>query len=397
MLPLVSVVIPLYNRQSTIQRAVDSVLNQTYSNIEVLVVDDGSTDNSVEMLKKYENDNRVKVFCQEFNQGANAARNRGIREARGEYIAFQDSDDEWLFDKLEKQIKRMEDEKFHVSFCAYKRQYPKAVQIIPNISEKIFPDNIKERLKTGNIVGTPTLIIHKDVVHEAGVFDEEMPRLQDYEFIIRIAKKFNICFINEVLVISYQLDECISLNQTSLHEAYALLIKKHADFLDVEYAWKQFLESGNEVVEQNIDWRNLDRTIENITEANEYCTSDTLYKATINHLNTKYSQLKKYEEQRFSCLLNELTNTEFVVYGAGFFARQVLAILEQRNLLPDCFLVTAKDGIETMNGIPVIQLSEWNRSDSIVIVAVSGIAQQQIIESLQNKGINQYFIYPGCI
>ena len=70
---LVSVIIPLYNRENTIQRAVDSVLNQTYSNIEVLVVDDGSTDNSVEMLKKYHNDNRVKIFCQESNQGANAA------------------------------------------------------------------------------------------------------------------------------------------------------------------------------------------------------------------------------------------------------------------------------------------------------------------------------------
>ena len=99
MLPLVSVIIPLYNREKTIQRAVDSVLNQIYTNIEVIVVDDGSTDDSVKMLHKYGGDERVKVFCQPQNKGANAARNRGIREARGEYIAFHDSDDAWLPDR----------------------------------------------------------------------------------------------------------------------------------------------------------------------------------------------------------------------------------------------------------------------------------------------------------
>ena len=147
---LVSVVIPVYNREDTIQRAVDSVLNQTYSNIEVLVVDDGSKDNSLEMLKKYHNDNRVKIFCQEFNQGANAARNRGIREAKGEYIAFHDSDDEWLPDKLEKQIKRMEYGDFHVSFCAFKRQYPKTIQIIPHISEQLSGDKAQKRKYCGH-------------------------------------------------------------------------------------------------------------------------------------------------------------------------------------------------------------------------------------------------------
>ena len=122
MLPLVSVVIPLYNRENTIQRAVDSILNQTYTNIEVLVVDDGSTDASVKMLEKYQKDKRVKVFLQGTNKGANVARNRGIQEAEGEYIAFQDSDDVWLSDKLEKQIKRMESENFYISFCAFKQR-----------------------------------------------------------------------------------------------------------------------------------------------------------------------------------------------------------------------------------------------------------------------------------
>lgn len=394
---LVSVIIPLYNRQDTIQRAVDSVLSQSYSNIEVLVVDDGSTDHSIEMLEKYHNDNRVRIFCQEYNQGANAARNRGIREAKGDYIAFHDSDDEWLPDKLEKQIKRMEYGDFQVSFCAFKRQYPKTIQIIPDISEQLSSDKIKERLKKANIVGTPTLVIHREVVHEIGIFDEEMPRLQDYELAIRIAQKFDICFVNEVLVIEYQLEGCISLNQKSLHEAYALLLKKHADFLDIDYIWNQYLETGNEIINQNIDWIKLDEAIDDITKTNKFCTKDNLYKATINQISQKYFRMRYYEEQRFKNILNKLVSQKFAVYGAGFFARQAADMLEKRNLLPKYFIVSSKDGTDSMNNIPVIQLSEWNEPDMIVILAVSGKAQEKIIADLQKKGRYNYYIYPDCI
>ncbi|PWL95931.1 MAG: hypothetical protein DBY13_00970 [Lachnospiraceae bacterium] len=394
---LVSVIIPLYNRQDTIQRAVDSVLSQSYSNIEVLVVDDGSTDHSIEMLEKYHNDNRVRIFCQEYNQGANAARNRGIREAKGDYIAFHDSDDEWLPDKLEKQIKRMEYGDFQVSFCAFKRQYPKTIQIIPDISEYLSSDKIKERLKKANIVGTPTLVIHREVVHEIGIFDEEMPRLQDYELAIRIAKKYDICFVNEVLVIEYQLDDCISLNQKSLHEAYALLLKKHSDFLDIGYIWNQYLETGNEITSQNIDWDKLDEVIGDITKRNGFCTKDDLYKAAINQISEKYFRMKYYEEQKFKNILNKLVSEKFVVYGAGFFARQAADMLEKRNLLPKYFIVSSKDGTDSMNNIPVIQLSEWNEPDMIVILAVSGKAQEKIIADLQKKGRYNYYIYPDCI
>ena len=172
---LVSVIIPLYNRENTIRRAVDSILNQTYTNIEVLVVDDGSIDHSVQMLDKYIDDDRVKVFCQKQNRGANAARNRGIREAKGEYIAFHDSDDAWVPDKLEKQLKCMETENYDVCFSSFKRFFTNSSQIVPDISEQLSSTVVRERLKAGNVVGTPTLVVHRDVVKTVGMFDEEMP------------------------------------------------------------------------------------------------------------------------------------------------------------------------------------------------------------------------------
>jgi len=105
--PTVSVIISTYNRAHLIGRAIQSVLNQTYQDFEVIVVDDGSTDNTEEIVKSF-NDPRIRYIRHEKNKGAAAARNTGIKAARGKYIAFQDSDDEWLPEKLEKQMKVFE-------------------------------------------------------------------------------------------------------------------------------------------------------------------------------------------------------------------------------------------------------------------------------------------------
>ncbi|MGC8603005.1 MAG: glycosyltransferase family 2 protein, partial [Desulfomonilaceae bacterium] len=102
---LVSVIIPTYNRAHLIERAVNSVLEQTYDKLEIIVVDDGSTDNTGNVLSQLQDgDSRVRYIRHETNKGSQSARNTGIRNARGDYVAFLDSDDEWLPYKLEKQI-----------------------------------------------------------------------------------------------------------------------------------------------------------------------------------------------------------------------------------------------------------------------------------------------------
>ena len=93
--PLVSVVLPVYNREDTIARAINSVLNQSYTNFELIIVDDCSTDDSLRVAHEFQDD-RVNVIALQQNVGANSARNKGAMEAQGQYIAFQDSDDEWL-------------------------------------------------------------------------------------------------------------------------------------------------------------------------------------------------------------------------------------------------------------------------------------------------------------
>lgn len=117
---LVTVVMPVYNAAAFLCEAVDSVLAQTYEYFELIMVDDCSTDNSLEIARSYEQkDPRVRVFCMEKNSGVANVRNRGIREARGEYVALLDSDDVWVADKLERQVKSLEASHAQIAYCSY--------------------------------------------------------------------------------------------------------------------------------------------------------------------------------------------------------------------------------------------------------------------------------------
>src|SRR5271157_1697012 len=109
--PLISVVIPAFNRQDTISYCLDSVLSQTYQNFEVIVVDDCSMDSTASIVRSH-SDPRVRCVVLDKRSGAQAARNRGILDARSDWIAFHDSDDEWLPDKLEKQVSVLSDLSF---------------------------------------------------------------------------------------------------------------------------------------------------------------------------------------------------------------------------------------------------------------------------------------------
>ena len=111
--PLVSVVLPTFNRERLLPRAINSVLNQTYKNLELIIVNDGSTDDTEKVVKGY-SDKRIRYYKQELNKGGSAARNVGIKLARGELISFQDSDDEWLPEKLERQVRKFSEVGFNL-------------------------------------------------------------------------------------------------------------------------------------------------------------------------------------------------------------------------------------------------------------------------------------------
>ena len=205
--PTVSVIIPTYNRAEFVGRAIKSVLNQTYRNFELLVVDDGSSDNTKEVVKDFKS-SRLKYIRHEENEGVSSARNSGIKKSTGKYLAFLDSDDEWLPGKLEKQVERFSASEFSDVGLVYTGAYilKKPGQIIskqtPSHSGQLF----NTILKKGNIVcgGGSSVLIKRECFNEVGVFREDLPAAEDYEMWLRIARFFKFDYIEELSVKYYE-------------------------------------------------------------------------------------------------------------------------------------------------------------------------------------------------
>lgn len=203
-----SVVIPAYNSSNTISRAVDSVLEQTLHDLEVIVVDDGSTDNTAEIVRQYE-DHRVECIVHGENVGGSAARNTGIERANGEYIAFLDADDEWHPTKLERQIESLESrsDEWVAAYCDYRRDHSSTLGKLKlrlirknerkEGGEELIDDLLSMEMELG---GASTLLVRSDVVEAIDGFDERFPRHQDWEFLIRVLKRGKLAYVNEPLV-----------------------------------------------------------------------------------------------------------------------------------------------------------------------------------------------------
>lgn len=389
--PLVSVVIPVYNRKNTIQKSVESVLNQTYRNIELIIVDDGSTDGTIDILKKL-GGTRTTVFEQN-HKGANAARNLGIKHAKGEFIAFQDSDDEWLPEKLEKQITYMCRGKYDACYCAFYLYGKDNDEIIPSDYEnkEKLEKNLIEILKNYNVVSTQTLVIHQNIVQEVGGFDEEMPRLQDYEYAVRLIRKKQIGYVAEPLVKVYYSENSISSDDTKLEEAYFKIIKKHGNFLNVEFLIKRYLQ---------IDFKNLSKLEQKIQKTDEYLKEQqeheniNLYKIVMELMHPKYVLTLNSFKDEYKKRVKRLISDEFAIYGAGKVGKEIFFELSEKNLRPRCFLVTEKGSLDELYGVPIIELKQWNEKRMEIIVGVSMELQYELIENLLAAGCTNYFRYP---
>lgn len=225
----VSVILPTYNRACLLGRAMKSILAQTYSNLELLIIDDASTDNTESVVKGFQ-DNRVRYIRHMRRQGGAAARNTGINASSGELIAFQDSDDEWLLEKLEKQVGKLQrNSSIGVVFCGFAKWNGKVTAYVPQKSINIIDGDISSQILKGNFVGTPTMLIRREVLKRSGLFDRNLPRLQDWELVIRLAGICRFCFINEPLVMVYETHERISNNQQALVIAMEYILSKHND------------------------------------------------------------------------------------------------------------------------------------------------------------------------
>lgn len=225
--PLVSVIIPTYNRGRLILDSINSVLNQTYKNIELIVVDDCSTDDTEKTVKSID-DSRIKYIKLEKNSGACVARNKGIEISRGEFIAFNDSDDLWLPEKINSQLDFLYENNAEISFCKMECRTPENnfIHNFPNIEfdRKI---SYKDLLKY-NSASTQTIFGKTDCFKEI-IFDATMPRLQDWDEVLRLSQKFSVFYQNKILVHTFFQKDSISTHPEKGVLAMEMLFEKHKD------------------------------------------------------------------------------------------------------------------------------------------------------------------------
>lgn len=201
MKPLISVIIPNYNYERYLREAVDSALRQTYDNVEIIVVDDGSADGSREIIESY--GGRINALYQE-NQGVSAARNNGAARGSGEYIAFLDADDIWKPDKLTRQFARFEeDNQVGLTHCSMTLIDPTGI-IVGEKTEGQEGNVAEEFLlfERGVVIGAAsTGVVSRKAFDSVGGFDVRFSTAADWDFCYRIATKFKIAFVDEPLAL----------------------------------------------------------------------------------------------------------------------------------------------------------------------------------------------------
>jgi glycosyltransferase involved in cell wall biosynthesis len=198
MVPLVSVIIPTYNRAALVAEAVASVKAQTFRDLEILVADDGSTDNTAEVLATWED---VRVLRQPQRQGVAAARNRGVAAARGEWLAFLDSDDLWLPDKLARQIAYLED-RTGLLLCQTDETWVRhGVRVNKPASHRKVAGRIFLPSLERCLVSPSAVILHQKLLADHGGFDENLPAAEDYDLWLRLTWRFEVGLVEAPLVI----------------------------------------------------------------------------------------------------------------------------------------------------------------------------------------------------
>jgi len=194
----VSVVIPTYNRFPRVKDAVESVLNQTYRDFELLVVDDGSTDGTGEVLRAF--GEKVKYVSQD-NRGVSAARNLGLRISGGKYLAFLDSDDLWEPKKLETQVRCM-DVNPQFPLCYTDEVWiRKGIRVNPKKRHAKYSGWIFEKCLPLCIISPSSVLMKGSLFNEIGGFDENLPVCEDYDFWLRVTCRYPVLFIDKKLIV----------------------------------------------------------------------------------------------------------------------------------------------------------------------------------------------------
>lgn len=249
----VSVIIPTYNRANLVGRAIRSVLAQSYPNFEIIVVDNASCDNTVEVVHSI-SDRRIKFIRHNINRGPAASRNTGLKNSKGDYITFLDSDDEWLPEKLFCQLDvfKREEERIGLVFTNGFNEARNAMAITDSIPSGIYYDPRRDKFyPLRKLISTlSSWMLPSEVTKKIGYLDEAMIAWDDGDYLARTAYEFPIYFLNKNLVFWHACEVHLNTMNMDLINGKELFLKKNYSFMrkDKEYLFRFYRSLGKDLL-----------------------------------------------------------------------------------------------------------------------------------------------------
>ena len=392
---IVSVIMPTYNRGYIIERAIRSVISQTYPHFELIIIDDGSIDCTDQVVSSFK-DNRIKYIGYKENKGGNYARNLGLHVAKGEYIAFIDSDNIWDENHLKERMAIITEEENPV--LSFGRM--KIIDSEAKCTSKVFPDASKEKMSDReeliklmmikNRIDTNTVVISKNCFGIEEGFDVEFSRFQDWDFFygILLDERNQCVFDDRVSVKHYTLNDSIT---SKLHLDWPnrlRMVKKYSDVIK-KY---QMQESVDEYLVADIQGNGKYSFIyqsvvnENDSYMTEYIIRIMLAAAEREKrtANTLKLMVRNFERIKESLLFVSYgVSGNIVIYGNGYFGKIVLDIL-QKNKIPVKYVVDRRNSNWIEDGIHYIETIDDTINVGLVIVAMASDTEK-VVENIKRR------------
>lgn len=239
----VTVLMSVYNGEKYLREAMNSVLNQTFMDFEFIIVNDASTDKTVQILKEYaKKDKRIVLVHNDKNLGLTKSLNKGIKMAKGEYIARQDADDISVPERLRKEIEFLENHRNYAVVGTFVKILNEDSKIIRSLDRPIEDIQIRESFRRDNCIAHGSVIIRKKCLQDVGSYDESIARAQDYELWLRLAGKYRLANIPEYLYMLRKHNESIEAKHIVEQKISVVLAMVKNNALKVEQATRHFID-----------------------------------------------------------------------------------------------------------------------------------------------------------
>lgn len=381
--PIFTVIVPTYNREHYLKRSIDSILAQTFKDFELIVVDDGSEDNTREIINSYD-DNRI-VYIYKENGGINSARNKALLSARGKYIAFCDSDDSWLPTKLEKHmLKYSEDAEIKLVYdlTGILESENGDAQIVLARNDTCEGWCYKEVLHQGYLTSPTFLSCKKECFDKAGMMALDLTNCEDDDFCFRLTKHFKVGLIKEILGIKYtDAPNSITKNKKLCAD----------DFFKFQEKWSGEILSvcGADVLK-----RRYYQASYKYVEINEMDKAQELYQKACKIGDTPFDKIRHNFAKKF------MKSGMVIIYGAGYWGEIVYRTLKMMGSYTFIFAVTdiVQPPHEQLYGVPIKKLSTLSHlAENTPLIIASSQHYADMKSMAEKEGFFHLFSYEEII